>query len=83
MTKAPKEKSWSALAFEKPIESDEHQLLVQTLWLAGYLYQLRYWLGRLCGRNLYNESDENVIEELREYFVQQGWQRAIVIVPEP
>lgn len=79
----PNDKDWPAINFDKPIDSAEHQMLLKDLWLVGGLHNVRYWLGRLCDRNLYRESDENVISELRMYFVQREWNRAIGFCSEP
>lgn len=53
--------------FDLPITSHEHALLANTAWMGGSLVSVRFYLGRLLGRNLFRETDAEVEERLVEY----------------
>ena len=50
-----------------PFESHEHATLEQTALLGGPLVSVRFYLGRLLGKNLFRESDAEVGQRLHEF----------------
>jgi hypothetical protein len=48
--------------------------------MGGSSISVRYWLGLLCGRNLFRESDDVVKEALRQYFIERGFERGASVV---
>ena len=49
-----------ARAFDTPPTSDEHRRWFECVWVAGKWVAVRYYLGRLIGRNLFREADADV-----------------------
>lgn len=60
-----------AEAFDSPLDSPDHRMLAEDAWLGGPLVSVRYYLGRLIGRNLFRESDDEVLSEVRNYFARE------------
>jgi hypothetical protein len=56
-----------AIAFDSPVDSGEHRLLAETVWMGGPIVSIRYWLGRLLRRNLFRESHESVLDSLQDF----------------
>jgi hypothetical protein len=54
--------------FDLPPGSPQHELLADTAWMGGSLIGVRYYLGRIIGRNLFRESHAEVEERLVDYF---------------
>jgi hypothetical protein len=59
-----------ARAFDCPVDSPEHASLAETACMGGCLVTVRYYLGRLLGRNLFRETDAEVENRLVEYVSQ-------------
>ena len=53
--------------FDRPHDSPEHQLLAETAWMGGPLIAVRFYLGRLIGKNLFRVADAEVEEYLVQY----------------
>lgn len=62
-----------AIAFDMPVGSVAHDQLASTVWMGGDLVTVRYWLGRLIGRNLFRGSDQAVGSSLQRHLNSAGF----------
>lgn len=75
-----------ARRFDLPIDSPEHIDFAETAWMGGEWVAVRFYLGRLLGRNLFRESQAEVEQQFVDYLShltsptggallrdQQGW----------
>ena len=56
-----------ARSFDCPVDSREYTDLAESIWLGGSSLTVRFYLGRLLGRNLFRETNAEVEQRLVEY----------------
>jgi hypothetical protein len=56
-----------AEAFDRPVDSPEHRILQDEVWLGGLYVECRYYLGMLTGRNEFRATINEFLDHLTDY----------------